>query len=245
MRIPRIYTDVALHTAAEISVDANAYKHIKEVLRLKHGDKVILFNGDGYDYSGEITALSKKESRISVDCKTQLNNESPCHIHLFQPLCRTEKMDWCLQKATELGVNKITPVISERVNIKIPNDRIEKRIKHWQAVINSACEQSGRATIPSIQSPMALEKLITSELEEQLKIIALPNSNNALIPTINGNASSCICLIGPEGGFTSKEITLANDVGFYSISLGPRILRLETAVISTITLLQSGWGDLQ
>ena len=245
VRIPRIHSSTDLQAPADVFIDATAYKHIKEVLRLKCGDKVILFNGDGWDYLGEITALLKNKLHISVISKTQLSNESPFFIHLLQPLCRTEKMDWCLQKATELGVSKITPVITERVNINIPNDRLEKRINHWHAVINSACEQSGRAKIPFLQSPALLEKIISVKLEEQLKIIAVPDSINALTPAGNENTTSCICLIGPEGGFTSNEIALTSDAGFNTISLGPRILRLETAVVSTITLLQSTWGDLQ
>ena len=244
MRIPRIYTTSELQTSKEVYLDTNACKHIKDVLRLKPGDKIVLFNGDGSDYQSEIKAATKKQITALVGNKTQVNNESSLNIHLLQPLCRSDKMDWCLQKATELGVSEITPVISKRVNINIPQDRLKKKASHWHAVIASACEQSGRAQIPVINPPTHLDKAIAAVAEDTVKIVASPNSNETIATTSVAEASNCVCLIGPEGGLTTEEIMLVENVGFNSVSLGPRILRLETAVIATITLLQSHWGDL-
>lgn len=244
MRIPHIYTTSELQTSKEVCLDTNACKHIKEVLRLKPGDTIILFNGDGSDYQSEIKAATKKQITVLVGSKTQVNNESSLNIHFLQPLCRSDKMDWCLQKATELGVREITPIISKRVNINIPQDRLKKKIAHWHAVIASACEQSGRAQLPTINPPIQLDKAITAVAMDTVKIVASPSSSETFATTSIAAARNCVCLVGPEGGLTAEEIMLVENVGFYSVSLGPRILRLETAVIAIITLMQSRWGDL-
>lgn len=245
VRIPRIYTTSELQPSKEVCLDTNACKHIKDVLRLKLGDTIVLFNGDGSDYQCEIKAATKKQITVLVGNKTQVHSESSLNIHLLQPLCRSDKMDWCLQKATELGVGEITPIISKRVNINIPQDRLEKKITHWHAVIASACEQSSRAQIPVIYPPIHLDKAIAAVAKDTVKIVASPSSGETF-PTISiAEAKNCVCLVGPEGGLTAEEIMLVENVGFYSVSLGPRILRLETAVLTMITLMQSRWGDLR
>jgi 16S rRNA (uracil1498-N3)-methyltransferase len=244
MRIPRIYTSGNLHASQIVSIDAQAHKHVKDVLRLNVGDRVSLFNGDGYDYAGTITELNKKSTLIQLGKQSQTDTESPLHIHLLQPLCRSEKMDWCLQKATELGVSKITPFVSARVNIKLSGNRLNKKMEHWRSVINSACEQSGRAIIPQLSPPLSLEKAINDSPTDCIKVIATPTASQNELGTLDSNAEKCVCLIGPEGGFTEEETVNANLADFQSCLLGPRILRLETAVIATITLTQARWGDL-
>ena len=244
VRIPRIYTTSELQTSKEVCLDTNACKHIKDVLRLKPGDMIVLFNGDGSDYQSEIKTATKKQITAFVGNKTQINSESSLNIHLLQPLCRSDKMDWCLQKATELGVSEITPIISERVNINIPQDRLEKKVAHWHAVITSACEQSGRAQIPVINPPIRLDKAVAAVPISTVKIVASPSSDETFAAASIAQAGNCVCLAGPEGGLTAEEIMLVENAGFYSVSLGPRILRLETAVIAMITLIQSRWGDL-
>jgi 16S rRNA (uracil1498-N3)-methyltransferase len=207
------------------------------------GNDVILFNGDGNDYHATISELSKKSVSVSIKNKHPVSNESSVSIHLLQPLCRAEKMDWCLQKATELGVNEITPFISSRVNISIAANRLEKKMDHWRSVVESACEQSGRATIPSINLPNAFNIVINNCANESVKLIASPIADGATLPSSEIAATSCICAIGPEGGFNQDEILHAQHEGFTPIRMGPRILRLETAVISALTLCQSRWGD--
>lgn len=244
MRISRIFHPLPLKVSTSICVEAGTYRYIKEVLRLRSGDNVVLFNGDGFDYLGEICDQNKKKVFIDIHSKTEIKNESSLSLHLLLPLCRAEKLDWCLQKATELGVSKFTPVITDRGNVHIPHHKLDKKLAHWKAVISSACEQCGRARIPEIEQPDLLSSVITKCADSQVKIIASPGSANSINNEIGKSVASCVCLIGPEGGFNQKEIDLANEQGFVSISLGPRILRLETAVVSTITLLQSLWGDL-
>ena len=212
---------------------------------MKVGDSLILFNGDGHNYTGVISELSKKQSCVQILDNNQATNESPLHIHLYQPLCRSEKMDWCIQKATELGVSEITPYVSSRVNINIPADRLNKKILHWNSVIQSACEQSGRSTIPTIHSPHPFHDLIlTSGTQDHIKIIASPAAEKNFNELINKNYGHCICAIGPEGGFDKKELALAESNGFIGTQLGPRVLRLETAVITAITICQLHWGDM-
>ena len=158
-----------------IDVDSSASNHLKDVLRLKVGHKVTLFDGDGFDYTGRITKLDKKSVRIEVHSYQRIVNESSLKIHLLQPVSRAEKMDWCIQKATELGVHQITPVICKRSNVKYEDKKIEKKLTHWQSVITSACEQSGRATIPSICAPLAYTEALTKiSAKNALKIITSP-----------------------------------------------------------------------
>ncbi len=245
MRIPRIYTSFALEQSDKVVLDPKAQKHIKDVLRMNVDDSIILFNGDGHDYSSVINEISKKEVHAKIISKNKITNESPLSIHLLQPLCRSEKMDWCLQKATELGVNKITPYVSSRVNISIPKDRINKKLAHWNSVIQSACEQSGRATIPVINTPLPLQEIITSiSANDCIKIIASPTGTSNFNELTKQEDTCCVCAIGPEGGFENSEVDHAQSHGFFAVQLGPRILRLETAVTSAITLCQANWGDL-
>lgn len=243
MRIPRIFTAQALEISTQITLEAKAIKHLKDVLRMNTGNQIILFNGDGNDYHCTICELSKKNHSVVIEKKYSINNESQLSIHLLQPLCRSEKMDWCLQKATELGVNEITPFISSRVNININSSRLEKKKDHWRSVIQSACEQSGRASIPTINEPIAFDTVINNSPQEALKLIASPIANENSFHSTDVSVNTCICAIGPEGGFDNNEITHARDEGFTPILMGPRTLRLETAVISAITLCQSHWGD--
>ena len=207
------------------------------------GNQVILFNGDGNDYSCSISDVSKKSVSVIIENKNTVANESSVSIHLLQPLCRAEKMDWCLQKATELGVNEITPFISTRVNINVAANRLDKKMNHWRSVIESACEQSERATIPTINQPTAFNNAINNSPNDSIKLIASPTADENSLFSTDMTVTKCICAIGPEGGFNQDEILQAQHEGFTSIKMGPRILRLETAVISALTLCQSRWGD--
>ena len=242
MRIPRIYTHNRLDKGQAIELETKAHKHLKDVLRMSVGDSVILFNGDGCDYQGKITELSKKKLLVTIEQSHALNNESCLNVHLLQPLCSSEKMDLCLQKATELGVKSITPFISNRVNIHIAGNRLEKKMAHWQSVIQSACEQSGRAQLPMLHSPAPLYNVMTNTPEVDVKLIASPTIEQQY-SFQSENFSSCVCAIGPEGGFTDQEVHKARELGFKTIQMGPRVLRLETAVISALTLCQYRWGD--
>ncbi len=228
MRIPRIYTQHRLQASTSIGLEAKA---------------VSIFNGDGNDYYSIISELSKKNVSVDIESQQSIHNESLLSIHLLQPLCRADKMDWCLQKATELGVNAITPFISSQVNINVAANRLDKKMDHWRSVIESACEQSGRAMIPSIKQPIVCNVAINNSPSKAIKLIASPMANENTFSYTDTSTSNCICAIGPEGGFDQNEILQAQNEGFAPIKIGPRILRLETAVISALTLCQSRWGD--
>ncbi len=243
MRTIRIYTAEDLQESNTISLEAKAVKHIKDVLRMSAGESLILFNGDGHDYSAVISELGKKQIRVEIESRQAVNNESTLAIHLLQPLCRAEKMDWCLQKATELGVSMITPFISSRVNINLAANRVEKKMYHWKSVIQSACEQSGRARLPVLNIPVSFNTAINNSDRYALKLIASPTAVKNKLPNSETSLPQCICAIGPEGGFDQSEIEQAENKGFTSLLIGPRILRLETAVISALTLCQARWGD--
>ncbi len=244
MRLPRIYTSNDLDVQQSISLEPKAHKHLKDVLRMRTGDSLILFNGNGHDYLCTIKEITKKTLLVEILEYQPAINESPLSLHLLQPLCSSEKMDLCLQKATELGVQEITPFISSRVNINISSNRLDKKMLHWQSVIQSACEQSGRASITTINKPIAFSDAINNFSQMDVKLIASPTAKKQEINDIK-QSSSCVCAIGPEGGFTQQEVTHAEQAGFTALQMGPRILRLETAVIAAVTLCQYNWGDFK
>lgn len=244
MRVPRIYTPLALKNNSIVNLDASASIHIRDVLRLKLKARAVLFNGDGCDYYGEIVSQTKKKLEIFIVDVQPVDNESKHHIQLLQPLCRSDKMDWCIQKATELGVQHISPVICQHSNAKLATNKIDKKLDHWQSVIQSACEQSGRAVIPKIDAPASLADAFSRLSTKSIfRIISSPGAKQSLTELSNPNQQS-VFLVGPEGGFSEDELILARNYDFEPITLGPRILRLETAVITTLSILQSRWGDL-
>lgn len=241
--MPRIYTHQHLDTEITVMLEAKPHLHLKNVLRMSAGDRVILFNGDGMDYPGTIQTVTKKLTSIKIQQALTLKNESHLEIHILQPLCSADKMDLCIQKATELGVQTITPFISTRVNISLSSHHIQKKMTHWQSIIQSACEQSGRARLPQLNAPASFTDAIDNTPAADIKCIASPRADVQSPISEQYSPSSCICAIGPEGGFTDEEVYYAEHSGFNSIKLGPRVLRLETAVISTITYCQLHWGD--
>lgn len=213
MRIPRIYTQHTLSENQSVSLEEKAHKHLKDVLRMNVGDSIILFDGNGYDYLSTIKEITKRSLLAETHDAQLISNESPLNLHLLQPLCSSEKMDLCIQKATELGVNIITPFTSSRVNINIANNRLEKKMLHWQSVIQSACEQSGRAKLPILHTPTSFNHCISNSANTEIKLIASPYSNTQ-DAFKNKSASNCVCAIGPEGGFTQQEIDHAMHFGF-------------------------------
>jgi len=242
VRTSRIFTGQELRAETVIELTDGIAKYIRDVLRLTVGHSIVLFNGDGNDYSGELLEVQKKSVRVALQQKQANNKESALQLHLLQPLCAGDKFDLCLQKATELGVTQITPFISSRVNVSLPAKRLEKKVRHWQGVIESACEQSGRASLPQLNQVMSFQPALLSCADDDLKLIASPTATST--HSESRQVAGISCLIGPEGGFNPEEVALAKEHGFDAIKMGPRILRLETAVISLVSLLQAQHGDL-
>jgi len=241
-RLSRVYTEQPLLSADSVELVGSVSHYLTRVLRLSEGDSVSLFNGDGRDYSGEICEIQRQRLLVRINRNELKSNESPLKITLVQAISRGERMDYSLQKATELGVFCIQPVTSRRVEVRLDKKRQAKRLAHWQSVVVSACEQSGRAVVPEVKAPLSLsEWLAVSETVQRLVLDPVAETGMSSLP-ITGNAVSV--LVGPEGGFTSKELDDVRVMGVMAVSLGPRVLRTETAGPAAIAVLQAGMGDL-
>jgi len=243
MRIPNIHTTSSLSVGMEVALDDVAAQHIGRVLRMKSGQRIRLFNGDGHYYQSSITEVSKKKVAVQVETCTPNASESPLHTHLGQVISRGDRMDYVVQKAVELGVNCITPLFSERCEVKLSGERLSKRLAHWQQVAISACEQSGRSVVPTINPAQALSDWLGSgDTEDALKLV-LHHRDTQNLSTISPAPEAVRLLIGPEVGLSADEIKQAEASGFIASTFGPRVMRTETAPIAALTLLQWLWGD--
>lgn len=243
MRIPRVYMPFDhVHEGFEIALSDSAHHHLATVLRMKEGADIVLFNGRGIAWEAKITQLLKRQGRVKLLKSIDHNPESSLKIHLAQGVAKGDRMDLIMQKATELGVTDITPIITERGNVKLDAERWEKKVGHWQEIIINACEQSLRTTLPRLHAPIALSHWFAA-LPEGQRFILSPYATQGLRE--QAIKDSVTLLIGPEGGLTDTEVELATQrYGFESLRMGPRILRTETAAIAAITLMQYQFGDL-
>lgn len=242
MRVPRIYQAATLTPNTEISLDADASAHIGRVLRMSEGQEVSLFNGDGNDYPATITAAGKKSVAVKITACDANPSESPLNLHLGQVISRGDRMDFTIQKSVELGVNTITPLFSERCGVKLDGERLEKKLQQWQKIVISACEQSGRSSMPIVRPAMSLADWC-SEQTAALKLNLHPRANGG-ISSLTIDSGRVRLLIGPEGGLSEAEIAMTEQQGFTDVLLGPRVLRTETAALTAISVLQSRFGDL-
>lgn len=239
----RFHSPIALTVGQSVPLSDNALAHAVRVMRLKVGDTLTLFCGDGFDYQCALSSIEKKSARVEVLSRTQVSNESPLSIRLLQGISSGDRMDYTIQKAVELGVTEIYPLSTERCVTKLSGDRAEKRTEHWQGVAIAACEQSGRAVIPHVHAPLALPQWLSQ--------YATPDCLNLLLNPVGAQRLAALSkpdhpihlLIGPEGGLSPAEIELATQHHFQSIVLGPRILRTETAALTAIAGMQTLWGD--
>ena len=237
MRLSRIYQNTDLQTGVTVTLDQRASHYLLHVLRVKVGYALILFDGLGRGAHVNIQACNKKDVVVTVSDCFEANVESPLKIHLYQGVCRGEKMDFVIQKAVELGVTAITPLLTERCQLSLDDKRRENRLEHWQQVIISACEQSGRSTLPTLNNFMNFSDYKNS----QQALVLHPDSSQKL--SACQIKKSCDLLIGPEGGFADVEIDHLLAQHVISVSLGARILRSETAGLAAIAVLQSLAGD--
>ncbi len=224
-------------------------RHAAQVLRLKVGDQVTLFNGAGGECLGRLVQIKKSQCQVQIESFHDIDRESPLSIQLAQAVCTNEKMDWIIQKAVELGVTVIQPLQTQRSVVRLSGERAEKRQQHWQRIIISACEQCGRNAIPPLLPLLTL----TGWLEQKTEEAILPGQHNLILSPdaslrlaqlpipVSGECTTI--LVGPEGGFTTEESEAANFSGFSAIQLGKRILRTETAALAAIAAMQSHWGD--
>lgn len=237
MRLSRFFIDAPL-TLGSHALPETAAHYIGRVLRLSNGSAVQLFDGSGQEYLGELVEVGKKQVRVELRQQLAGLPESPLQIHLGQGLSRGERMDWVIQKATELGVAQITPLISERCEVRLNDERADKRLAHWRQIAISACEQCGRSVVPTIHPPQQLGDWLPVEAELKLVLhpVAAPLTSHAQPRTL-------AFLIGPEGGLSEHEVEQAQQAGFQAARLGPRVLRTETAPVVALSVAQQLWGD--
>jgi 16S rRNA (uracil1498-N3)-methyltransferase len=238
MRLSRFFVDAPLSLGQHDLPEDQAH-YISRVLRHNVGDAVQLFDGSGQEYLGELIEVGKKSVRVELREHFNGQAESPLHIHLGQGLSRGERMDWAIQKATELGANEISLIITERCEVRLKDERADKRLAHWRQIAISACEQCGRSSVPVIHPPISLAdwlKQVEAELKLVLHPVAEPWASHA-------KPQSLAFLIGPEGGLSEAEVTQAQNQGFSAARLGPRVLRTETAPVVALSVAQQLWGD--
>ena len=244
MRVTRVHVPQPLHPGAEVGLPDAAAAHLSRVLRLGVGDACVLFNGDGHDYAARIVAAGKRELRVHIDGAIAVASESALHITLLQGIARGEKMDLILQKATELGVAQFRPLWSQRSEVKLDDARASKRLAHWRSVVASACEQSGRAVVPDVAAPLALQGVLAGLPPGGRRLILDPAADTG-VRTLEANPAEAVLLaVGPEGGWSPLDLEQLRAAGFNGLRLGPRILRTETAGLAAIAALQARFGDL-
>jgi 16S rRNA (uracil1498-N3)-methyltransferase len=238
----RLYCDLHLSPGAEIALPETAAHHAVTVLRLQVGDTLNLFNGEGGEYRACLVAVGKRETRVRLIEFDAAERESPLAITLALGISAGERMDYSLQKATELGVTAIVPLATERSVVKLTGERADKRLQHWRHVVIAACEQCGRNRVPAIAPVQTLAAYLTAGERGKRRLLLSPDAAMPLkrVPP----AAAVVLLIGAEGGLAPSEYQAAEASGFEPVSLGPRILRTETAPVAALAVLQALWGDL-
>lgn len=238
----RLYCDLPLSPGAEIVLPEAAARHALTVLRLQPGDTLTLFNGTGGEYRAGLVAVNKRETRVRLLEFHAAERESPLEITLALGISAGERMDYSLQKATELGVSAIQPLATERSVVKLAGERAGKRLQHWRHVVIAACEQCGRNRVPAVAPVQKLVAYLAAVERNKRRLLLSPDAATPLkrVPP----AASVVLLIGAEGGLAPAECEAAEASGFEPVSLGPRILRTETAPVAALAVLQALWGDI-
>jgi len=244
MKLSRFYQNTPFEVSCEYLLTAENHRHVVQVLRHKVADTIILFNGEGGEYLATLIEVTKKQTRVFIESYSPVNRESPLKMTLALALIKSERMDFALQKAVELGVTRLQPIMTQRTVIKIKANRLDKKMQHWEGVMIAACEQSGRTSLPICNAPISLEKYI-QDPGFQPGLVMLPEASVRINDlTALDNTPKINLLVGPEGGFTEEEEQLMRQSDITPVSFGPRILRAETAAIAGLTACQQKWGDL-
>jgi 16S rRNA (uracil1498-N3)-methyltransferase len=240
----RLFSPIRLTAGTEMRLGDDQSRYVGKVLRQKPGDALTLFDGHGGEFRTTIAAIDRKGVDVVVEEHRDTDVESSLVIHLLQGVSRGERMDFVVQKATELGVSRITPVITEFSVVKLDKSRAARRQEHWSKIIVSACEQCGRNVLPHIDAPLSLRNWFGENLHASgSKLVLVPGSAGGLA-TLAASESQVTILVGPEGGFSDAEYEQAAAAGFSAAGLGPRTLRTETAALAAIAALQTLYGDL-
>ena len=244
MRLTRVHVSEPLTPGHRHTIEGDAANHIMRVLRLRPGDPLALFDGRGGEHAARVEAFLKDAVIVEVGGHSATAVESPLSLTLAQGVSRGERMDWVVQKATELGVAGIVPVLTERTVVRLDAKHSERKLLHWRGIAVAACEQSGRTRIPDIVPPRELHEFLRQSNQAPAVRLLLSPSGTLHIDEVRLSDGGMIVLIGPEGGLTEAEQRAALDAGFQAVRLGPRVLRTETAAVAALTLLQHQFGDL-
>lgn len=247
MRRSRVYTAQSLVSGGTVELGGRTGHYLARVLRLTLSDPLTLFNGDGRDYAGEICAIKRDLVSVSIGDARRVDKESALKITLVQAVSRGERMDHSLQKATELGVVCIQPVTSRRVEVRLDKKKQAKRLAHWQGVVVSACEQSGRAVVPEVRPLLTLQQWLRARTGlpgDTVPGLVLDPLATLSLSQVAIESPAISVLVGPEGGFSDAEMEQVRTAGLAPVNLGPRVLRTETAGPAAIAVLQTVAGDL-
>lgn len=244
MRVNRIYCEGPLKADAELKLPSAGAYHVARVLRMREGAPLRVFDGTGSEFQAEIIRVEGDAVSVRLSNQAQATPESPLRITLVQGISRSERMDWTLQKAAELGVAAIAPVLTARSVVRLDGKQVEKKQAHWRGIVIGACEQCGRARVPTVGPAMSLRDYFTNVRKDGMRLVLSPSAPGSLAG-IASLPSKIDLLIGPEGGLEDDELGAAQKAGFTPVRLGPRVLRTETAAVVALTVLQALWGDLQ
>jgi 16S rRNA (uracil1498-N3)-methyltransferase len=238
---PRLFCATPLQPGASIYLPEAPAHHVARVLRLGEGNALILFDGRGGQWCATISHIDKRGVRVALGQHNAREAESPLQLTLLQGIASADKMDWIIQKAVELGVCAIAPLFTERTVLKLSPERAEKRSMHWRNIIVSACEQCGRNRLPQLFPTETLSARLARAGAGQ-RLVLSPKAPTPLA-ALPGKLGAAEILIGPEGGLAERELEEALAAGFTAVSLGPRVLRTETAGLAALAVMQGRWGD--
>jgi 16S rRNA (uracil1498-N3)-methyltransferase len=244
MRLTRIFCERPMRTGLALDLPAAGAHHVARVLRLREGAALSVFDGAGSEFGAEIVRVTGDAVTVLLGLEMPPVCESPLAVTLIQGTSRSERMDWTLQKATELGVHAIAPVLTARSIVRLDARQAEKKRVHWQGIVIGACEQCGRSRIPNVATPIVLRDHLSNVYNTGRRLVLDPMAS-ASLAGLSSPPSTVELLIGPEGGLEDEELAAAEKAGFMRVRLGPRVLRTETAAVVALSVLQALWGDLQ
>lgn len=244
MRLNRIFCDTPLASGSEVDLPAAGAYHVARVLRLRAGAPLIVFDGNGGEYHADIVRVDGDAVSVKLTQHVPGTAESSLRVTLVQGVSRSERMDWTLQKATELGIAAIAPVLCARSVVRLDEKQALKKQGHWRGIVVGACEQCGRNRVPNVAAPVSLKHYLANAKKEGLRLVLSPSAPGSLAG-LTSLPTKVELLIGPEGGLDDDELTAACNAGFMPVRLGPRVLRTETAAVVALSVLQALWGDLR
>ncbi len=244
MRLTRVYVDAPVTAGKRLVVAGSAANHIARVLRLRSGDALTVFDGSGGEFGARVEEFRKEAVVVSVEEHRTLDRESPLSLTLAQGISRGERMDWIIQKATELGASRIVPVFTKRSVVRLDDKQAERKLQHWRGIAVSACEQCGRNRLPDVAPPVDFFDVLPAGFSPGETRLLLSPTGDLRIDDLRDVGKGVTVLIGPEGGLEDVEHETAVAAGFKAVRMGPRVLRTETAAIAALTIIQRYFGDL-